>query len=232
MRARLSDRSNRRLRTTATILATAMVIAPATALATHGFSDVESGDFFHAAVDWMKDNRVTVGCNPPNNTRYCPNDPVTRGEMAVFLERLDSQKVFLRPGDDAVDGGDADTVDGKHASDFLGVTAKAANANLLDGIDSADLTQRMFASIGADGDLVHGHRAVSVTRTGPGLFEVLFDRPVLSCVYSATRRYAGDAPGFISVEPLSTFTPEGVSIRTYDTAGTAASRSFHLIVVC
>src|SRR5690606_18950873 len=30
---------------------------------------------------------ITRGCNPPDNTRYCPDQPVTRGEMASFLVR-------------------------------------------------------------------------------------------------------------------------------------------------
>lgn len=36
----------------------------------------------------MKDNNITVGCNPPANDRYCPEDNVTRGEMATFLKRF------------------------------------------------------------------------------------------------------------------------------------------------
>jgi hypothetical protein len=30
---------------------------------------------------------ITQGCNPPANDRYCPGDPVTRGQMAAFLRR-------------------------------------------------------------------------------------------------------------------------------------------------
>ena len=30
---------------------------------------------------------VTTGCNPPENDRFCPADPVTRGQMASFLFR-------------------------------------------------------------------------------------------------------------------------------------------------
>ncbi|MGF1668415.1 MAG: S8 family serine peptidase [Acidimicrobiia bacterium] len=30
---------------------------------------------------------VTRGCNPPNFDRFCPDDPVTRGQMAAFLNR-------------------------------------------------------------------------------------------------------------------------------------------------
>lgn len=30
---------------------------------------------------------VTIGCNPPANDRFCPEEPVTRAEMAAFLAR-------------------------------------------------------------------------------------------------------------------------------------------------
>lgn len=30
---------------------------------------------------------ITVGCNPPANTHFCPGDYVTRGQMAAFLSR-------------------------------------------------------------------------------------------------------------------------------------------------
>jgi len=30
---------------------------------------------------------ITKGCNPPDNTEFCPSRPVTRGEMAAFLVR-------------------------------------------------------------------------------------------------------------------------------------------------
>jgi hypothetical protein len=50
------------------------------------FSDID-GDIFEAAIVWMAREGITQGCNPPANTRYCPEDDVTRGEMAVFLAR-------------------------------------------------------------------------------------------------------------------------------------------------
>ncbi len=30
---------------------------------------------------------ITKGCNPPVNTKYCPDDFVTRGQMAAFPVR-------------------------------------------------------------------------------------------------------------------------------------------------
>lgn len=52
-----------------------------------GFDD-SVGHTFEVAIDWMLDENITVGCNPPDNNHYCPSDPVTRGHMAVFLSRV------------------------------------------------------------------------------------------------------------------------------------------------
>lgn len=51
------------------------------------FSDV-TGDTFEADIEWAHETGVTKGCNPPDNTRFCPNDRVTRGQMAAFLTRF------------------------------------------------------------------------------------------------------------------------------------------------
>ncbi|HEY6628241.1 MAG TPA: S-layer homology domain-containing protein [Acidimicrobiia bacterium] len=45
------------------------------------------GTFFGYAIDRLFVAGITQGCNPPVNDRYCPLDPVTRGEMAAFLTR-------------------------------------------------------------------------------------------------------------------------------------------------
>jgi Tol biopolymer transport system component len=60
-----------------------------------GFSDEGGGDLFvdddesvfELAIDRLGTAGVTVGCNPPDNDRFCPNDRVTRGQMAAFLAR-------------------------------------------------------------------------------------------------------------------------------------------------
>nr|MDJ0953892.1 S-layer homology domain-containing protein [Acidimicrobiia bacterium] len=42
---------------------------------------------FFTEIEWLADTGTTRGCNPPTNNRYCPDDPVTRGQMAAFLTR-------------------------------------------------------------------------------------------------------------------------------------------------
>jgi len=42
---------------------------------------------FQKAINQMAESKITLGCNPPANDRYCPNDDVTRGQMAAFFRR-------------------------------------------------------------------------------------------------------------------------------------------------
>ena len=47
----------------------------------------DDGHIFENAIDKLGTAKVTLGCNPPTNNKYCPNDYVTRGQMAAFLKR-------------------------------------------------------------------------------------------------------------------------------------------------
>jgi hypothetical protein len=38
-------------------------------------------------IEWLVVNGITVGCNPPENTKFCPRGAVTRSHMAAFLYR-------------------------------------------------------------------------------------------------------------------------------------------------
>lgn len=42
---------------------------------------------FQADINALAAAGITRGCNPPDNDRFCPDRPVTRGEMAAFLTR-------------------------------------------------------------------------------------------------------------------------------------------------
>ena len=50
------------------------------------FSD-DDGSIFESVIDKLATAGVTRGCNPPANDNYCPDDLVTRGQMAAFLHR-------------------------------------------------------------------------------------------------------------------------------------------------
>ena len=51
---------------------------------TSGFSDVETSNWSAAWIKQLTTEGITVGCGDGN---YCPNLPVTRDSMAVFLVR-------------------------------------------------------------------------------------------------------------------------------------------------
>ncbi len=57
-------------------------VSPAPAVAT--FADVPTSHPFFQFVEALAASGVTAGCGGGN---YCPNDPLTRGQMAVFLAK-------------------------------------------------------------------------------------------------------------------------------------------------
>lgn len=56
------------------------------ASATDHFVDDE-GSVFQADINRLAEAGVTRGCNPPANDRFCPDQEMTRAEMASFLSR-------------------------------------------------------------------------------------------------------------------------------------------------
>jgi hypothetical protein len=47
----------------------------------------DDGSIFETDIEALAAAGVTLGCNPPANTEFCPNDPVYRDQMASFLGR-------------------------------------------------------------------------------------------------------------------------------------------------
>ncbi len=99
----------------------------------------------------MKDNGITVGCNPPANTKYCPNDNLTRGEMAVLMKRLSENKIV-----DAATAVNADNATN---------ATNATNAGKVDGF-SANQLLRVASGSTEDAPDDNGF-AVSATITAP-----------------------------------------------------------------
>ncbi len=71
-----------------------------------GYQAVTSTDFaddddsvFELDIEKLAAAGVTKGCNPPANDRFCPNDPVTRGQMAAFLHRALGGELFPADAD-------------------------------------------------------------------------------------------------------------------------------------
>jgi len=47
----------------------------------------DSAGVFEGQISWLGSTGVTKGCNPPINDHFCPDNLVTRGQMAAFLNR-------------------------------------------------------------------------------------------------------------------------------------------------
>lgn len=70
----------------------AVVIAlPSVVLANDVFSDVPTSSTFHNVINYLKAAGITSGCTP---TTYCPNDPVSRAQMASFLVRASGRMAY------------------------------------------------------------------------------------------------------------------------------------------
>jgi hypothetical protein len=86
------------------------------------FTD-DDGSIFEDDIAKLATAGITTGCNPPENTRFCPGDPVTREQMAAFLVRS------LQLTDDG--GGNTFTDD--DGSPFEADIAKLAAAGITGG---------------------------------------------------------------------------------------------------
>jgi hypothetical protein len=71
------------------------------AKASHNFPEVSDGAFYHDFVDFLVDNGIPAGCQlaPP---LYCGAQPVTRGQMAVFLKKLADLSCLRREGTEVI----------------------------------------------------------------------------------------------------------------------------------
>jgi 2',3'-cyclic-nucleotide 2'-phosphodiesterase (5'-nucleotidase family) len=47
----------------------------------------DDGDVHETNIEVIAAAEITRGCNPPDNDEFCPDDPITRGQMAAFLNR-------------------------------------------------------------------------------------------------------------------------------------------------
>ena len=69
------------------LLASALVVTVALALAPGGTFVDDDGSVHEGSIEAIAAAGITKGCNPPQNDRFCPESPVSRGEMAAFLRR-------------------------------------------------------------------------------------------------------------------------------------------------
>jgi hypothetical protein len=47
----------------------------------------DEGNRFEESINSLANSGITLGCNPPDNTNFCPDRSLTRSEMATFFVR-------------------------------------------------------------------------------------------------------------------------------------------------
>ena len=71
-----------------TVLVVGVLMDPSPAEGVAGFGDVAEDRYFAHAVQWMVDNGITAGTS---EACFSPDDPVTRGQVATFLWRMEGE---------------------------------------------------------------------------------------------------------------------------------------------
>ena len=113
------------------VAAIGLIAIPITAIgATSLWDDVPDESIFVNDTNWMKITGVSLGCNPPLNTEYCPKEFMTREQMAALLRRLSEGEIVnaatavdAERADQADMADDSDMVDGRDSDELMSITA-------------------------------------------------------------------------------------------------------------
>lgn len=179
---------------------------PLGVLASHQFTDVPNSHPFHADIDALYDSGVTTtGCG---GGKFCPDQYVTRGQMAAFLNRL---------------GALADS------------KVPVVNADRVDGLESSAFARPMFAVVNTDGTLARGYGVSTTLKQSTGSYRVTWNRDIDTCAFFGTLGNAGGGfppIGIIGITFSDTAQLDDIYIETRDAAGASADASFHVQAVC
>jgi hypothetical protein len=134
---------------------TAVLLIPTAVFAAGRFTD-DDDSIFEDNIEWLASAGVTVGCNPPDNTNFCPDDNVTRGQMAAFMQRF-AQYLGAEDGTPA-EADNADTLDGFDSADFAsaGIVVRYGEATVADATSGSALATCLEGEV-----LVGGGAALS-----------------------------------------------------------------------
>jgi len=86
-----------------------------------------------------------------------------------------------------------------------------------------------FAVLGGNGTVATSSGVASSVRTGPGVYEVAFNRPIVGCALVATIN--GAKAGFASVAHKAG-SPTTVTVSTFTTRGVASNLPFTVLITC
>lgn len=156
---------------------TALIVAPLTAIASHSFTDVPDSNTFHEDIAWLADADVTRGCNPSEgNTEFCPEDDVTRGQMAAFMRRfaqyIDAEDGTPGQADNATNAADSDMLDGEDSTAYRAVSAGANCDQSSNVCDASGTLATLNIDAPAAGVVTLNYQiSLLETNTGEGLIQ-------------------------------------------------------------
>ena len=198
-----TSRRTRRARFLVGAAVAAAVALPVAAGAVPGFDDVPDDHPHDDGIQWLVDNGITLGCDADS---FCPSDGVTRAQMGSFFHRLSGHAPGVAPSVDA------DTVDGKHASE-LGGLGGVHRVESQVTIASGDNFETLGTTCGA------GEVAISGGYT-------LLDGPGQGASLAASEWFV------VADQPNVAGTGWTVSVRHEDGGGPAADRALRVHAVC
>jgi hypothetical protein len=189
--------------TIAMLVVCSAIAFPLGTLATHQFSDVPTGASYHDDVEALVAAGVTSGCG---GGEYCPADPVTRGQMAQFLNRIGS---------------------------LDGSTPPSVDADLVDGFHADELNVAAQGDVGGDLPLTGDYQTVgtvTIATPGPGFVLVHGSTTVYSfdgdCPCEITAGLSDDGVGITS--PVWNNARVGIEAGSTDVATIAVSYVFEV----
>jgi len=149
----------------------------------------------------------------------------------------DAKKPFITNATGVATGLNADRVDNLDAAQIVALarTKAALDADTLDGRDSASFAGLApFAQVKANGDAGETRGLIATNpiehANGTGVYTVKFTDDLSKCAMSTA--LAGTTGGEISAVPTVADGVTTVDVRTFDSAGAANERAFHLSAHC
>ena len=160
---------SRRTLKMALVMAVVMaVLAPVAVIAAGGTFTDDDTSIFEQDIEWMATNGITSGCGID---LFCPDDNVTRGQMAAFMKRLATKKVV--DAATAITADDAGTLDGLAPTYYdnpaWGAACEGGNCPAGAGLTMINVLE-LPVTAPHDGYLTIGS---SFQGTQPGSFDIL-----------------------------------------------------------
>ena len=113
----------------------------------HGVFGDDDGSVHEDNINRLAEAGITRGCNPPDNDEFCPNQELTRGEIAAFLRRFlslpNSENDYFTDDTDSIFQGDINALTEVGIAFGCSETEYCADAPLLRE-EMAELLTRTF----------------------------------------------------------------------------------------